>query len=146
MLKRQRTGEHIEELRRMLVPMALLRCPGRHALLNHAETYAAVQVPAITGVRSSADTLDWPGVVLCVGDRDGLGTIHTLPELLGCSSACEHTAGQQMMGFLHTTDARLDERSYPPAGAGGAANRSPWLGGCEMTRKRTSCWPRLKTW
>ncbi len=40
-------GEHIEELRRALVEVALLSGAGRHALFDDAEGIGAMEVPAV---------------------------------------------------------------------------------------------------
>src|ERR1700744_2735180 len=62
------TGENVEELRGVLVEVALFGGAGRHALFDHAEIYGAMEMPAIARLRA-ADA--GPGVVLGVVDADG---------------------------------------------------------------------------
>jgi hypothetical protein len=62
-------GEDVEELRRALMHVTLLCGAGRHALFDHAEGVGAMEVPAVTRLRTDSAG---PGVVLGIVGMDGL--------------------------------------------------------------------------
>ena len=61
-------GEHVKELRRAVVHVALLGGARRHALFDHAESVGAMEVPAITHLLVNGAG---PGVVLGIVGADG---------------------------------------------------------------------------
>jgi hypothetical protein len=66
----EHAGEHVEELRRALMHVALLRGIGRHTFFDHAEGIRAMEMPAIAQVGTDGAG---PGVVLGVA---GAGDFH----------------------------------------------------------------------